>query len=647
VYVYNVGSMQPQEAGTVTFWKAAGSEMFGRDFTSSNVWNADFTGFTTPGTYRLAIEGVGCSEDFEIKGEAYYIPFKVSVKGFFYMRIGQDNMDMVPVPRRPLYIPGQDNVTVLLTTIHPFHADWGSGGDRWDQPDFFANYVQAGNPENPSAWGGHSDALDWDRHLGHVSIIYDMLLPYLITNGAIGDDNLGLAESGNGIPDIIDEAQYEVDLWLRLRDGEGYSHGLSNPSGTTLYQAGPTAMAAWANAANCAMLADCFRIYGDTGLMNQYRDAAIAAYNYAGGLSEQMLDQVQNIGDSHMRGRDFKMMAAAFLYNVTGSSSYEDIINNESSVSDQTSEIIVQGARNQIWGTAAYLFTSQPVNYQTLYNNMKASVIYQARQKEADLSNDRPSRRATDNNTGWFQTLQNVHRTIVAHAISDNDAEKDLLVNALHLEAGWGLGRNPLNIIQMTTATTGLAPKRSVENIYTSGRNDGTPGLHPGHTPYLNIGDWSCNMVMGCPSVLVSYNYPQDNWPFAEHYYNTRYVYAHSEFTPQQSMRGKMALYGYLYGLYAQDSGMVTGVKLLDGNGNHPALPGMSDWNKGKLCSVKVFNIAGKLVFSRDRMKSDDLLHLDLWLDGNGVYLVKVQINKQSITFRYADIKHGLSLKRD
>jgi hypothetical protein len=39
-------------------------------------------------------------------------------------------------------------------------------------------------------------------------------------------------------------------------------------------------------------------------------------------------------------------------------------------------------------------------------------------------------------------------------------------------------------------------------------------------------------------------------WPKAEGYFNTRYVYAHSEFTPQQSWRGKSSLYGYLYGLY-------------------------------------------------------------------------------------------------
>ena len=63
-----------------------------------------------------------------------------------------------------------------------------------------------------------SDAFDWDRHLAHVGNIYDMILPYILTNGRISEDNLGIRESGNGIPDIIDEARNEVDFFLSIRD---------------------------------------------------------------------------------------------------------------------------------------------------------------------------------------------------------------------------------------------------------------------------------------------------------------------------------------------------------------------------------------------------------------------------------------------
>ena len=129
------------------------------------------------------------------------------------MRIGQDSTGGIwPVPRRPLYIPGVSpaNTVVYLTTLHPYHPNWASfssSGDPWDKTNEWAAYKKSDNSTNPRAHGGHSDALDWDRHLGHISIIYDMLLPYILSRGKLNDDDLGIAESGNGIPDLLDEAR--------------------------------------------------------------------------------------------------------------------------------------------------------------------------------------------------------------------------------------------------------------------------------------------------------------------------------------------------------------------------------------------------------------------------------------------------------
>lgn len=558
VFLYDVVSKRARPVGKVRFWKKAGSDVGGYDLTKSNVWIADVTESVEPGKYRLAVEGIGCSQDFEIRRDIYRIPFKVSVRGFYYMRIGEKIRDDIrPVPRQPRYIPGVDppDTRVYLTTMHPWHPEWErfTGGDKWDKPDAWARFRKEGNPTNPDAWGGHSDALDWDRHLGHVSIIYDMLLPYILTDGVLSDDNLGIPESGNGIPDLLDEARYEVDFWLRLRDGPGYSHGLTNPNAKNeFFQAAPTAMAAWANAANAAMLADCFRLARNQKLMAFYRDEAIKAYTYAESLPDQMLDKVQDVGDTKMRGRDFKMTAAAFLYNVTGARIYEDVIKAESVCTGPTSVIDDYKTRNQVWATAGYLKCPREIHYPELRANMKASVIHQARQDEAGQCAERPSRRSTNRRAGYFRTAQNVHLTLIAHAIADSAEDKAFFLNALVLEADYGLGRNPLNMIQMTTATTELADKRSVEGAYTSGRNDGSPGLHPGHTPYMNLDDWAPGMTMGTPSKLHSRCYPADfkkNWPIDEGYFNTRYVWAHNEFTPQQTMRGKMALYGYLLGI--------------------------------------------------------------------------------------------------
>lgn len=647
VYLYNLATSTSQEVGTVALWKTKATESQGYNLTQSSVWSADFSAFTQPGTYRLCIEDVGASQDFRIDPTIYKEPFQVNLKGFFYMRIGQDSTGGIrPVPRRPLYIPGKNpsNTTVYITTLQPYDANWATvfpsgSGDPWDNKTAWAAYKKSGNPTNNRAVGGHADAADWDRYLGHVCIVYDMLLPYILTNGAINDDNVGIAESGNGIPDIIDEARNEVDFWLHLRDGQGYSHGLNNPDDNNVfYQAGTNATAAWASAANAAMLADAFRITGKTDLMNEYRDSAVAAYTYAGGLSDQLLDKTLGEGESTFRGRDFKMTAAAFLYNVTGEASYEQTLNTESLCkSSDSADLDDHGTHNQLYATAAYLITPRTRNFPTLYNNMKASLIYQAKKKHVDMSNSRPSRRSSDDKTGWFQTVQEVQPAILAHFAADNDADRAAFRKAIVLEADWGLGRNPLNMIQMTTASTSLDSKRSVEEMFTSGRNDGTPGQHPGHTPYLNSDDWG-GLTMGNPSWMTSKAYPDfSKWPKAECYFKTRYVYAHSEFTPQQTMRGKMAIYGYLYGLgkIEAQSRVINGGKM---SGQASIKPSFFSLRENQLrllmpgdYKMSILDLSGRTLWSQShKVKSSKDLVMPA--GGSGLRIISVQRNGVSIS---------------
>jgi hypothetical protein len=553
VWLYNTQTKKKSEAGLVAFWKKAAIEQGYYDHTAADVWNADVKGTCEPGNYRIVIDGVGCSQDFTISQNVYFEPFRISTLGFFYMRIGQDSSGIRPVPRRPLYIPGKspENTRVYITSMNPYHTEWKtfSRGDVWDRPEDWSRYTVEGRM-NTVVHGGHSDALDWDRHLGHISIIYDMLLPYILTKGKLSDDNLGIAESGNGIPDLLDEARNEVDFWLMLRDGKGYSHGISCPDRENrFYQAANTAMAAWANAANSSMLAVAFKYAGLTELMQQYRDSALNAYNFAMKLPDKMLDKSQNVGDIDITGTELRLLADACLYTVTGDQTYERDLNKNSRIKSNESAILGKHM-NELWSTAVYLMTDQKIHFPQLYAFMKNSIIREAEKAEAGYISVRPSRRSTDEATGQFKTEQNVHRTIIAHAITDNMQQKQEFEKALYLEADWGLGRNPLNMIQMTTATTVLEGKNSVENAYTSGRDDGTPGMHPGHTPYLNTNDWGKGMVMHMPGWLTAKCYPEyTKWPKSEGYFNTRYVWSHSEFTPQQTMRGKMALYGYLYGL--------------------------------------------------------------------------------------------------
>ncbi len=568
VYLYNVKTGKHSTVGSVKFWKSAkeaDKEAGSRNLTGSDVWNIDFKA-AAPGRYRLVVEDVGCSMDFDIDANIYFQPYRYSLRGYYYMRLGEpiDPEHVFPVPRQPQFIPETEpkGFTVYKTDLTPWSPEWRAlRSDVWDEPHFkpvmeslFWKHRLPGNPVNTEVKGGHSDAMDWDRHLAHVSNIYDLLLPYLLTNGRLSEDNLGIRESGNGIPDLIDEAQNEVDFFLSIRDGEGYSQGVTNPDKdwTVMFQAGTTNMAAWANAANCAILAEAFRIQGNDSLKAYYTQEAMTAFQYAERQpkEEQMLDEQQDVGSMSMRGRDFRQMAAAFLYNLTGDEAWEKIFAEESMIKDGKSLIIrlrrwgqnAEPAYHQLWAAAAYLTCPHPRHFTALYQNLKASIHAQALEENTGKMALRPSRRTA--NDPRHRASENLQLVMLEHYLA-NPAQKKELEKAMYMEASWGLGRNPGNIVEMT----GLG-ERHLTDVYSTGRNDGDPGTHPGQTPFNGTETWSPNNG-GDGKLILKYCYPkwEEGWPEQESYFNQRYFWVNAEFTPRETMRGKMALLAYLYGI--------------------------------------------------------------------------------------------------
>ena len=562
VWLYNTETGKKQKSGKVTFWMSAtesDKEANRKNMTGSDVWNIDFKD-AEPGRYRLVVEDVGCSMDFDIRNDVYFQPYHYSVRGYYYMRLGEPiDPRITPVPRQPQFIPGENpkGLVIYKTDLHPWHPDWRKlRGDVWDEPHFkmpqqsaFWAHRLPGNPVNDIVRGGHSDAMDWDRHLAHVSNIYDLLLPYILTDGRLSEDNLSIRESGNGIPDLLDEARNEVDFFLSIRDGEAYSQGVTNPSAdwTVMYQAGCTTMAAWANAANCAMLGEAFRIHGDEELCRYYTAEAINAFRFAEKQAVSQLDDWQNIGTSSMRGRDFKQMAAAFIYNLTGDTQWEDIMVAESVAKDGVAPLFSKERRNnyyQIWGAAAYLACPQERHYPEYYDNLVKSVNKQADENNVCHMTTRPSRR-TANDPRW-QTSENLQMVLLAHYVAETDQRREQLEQAMYIEAGWGLGRNPSNTVEMT----GLG-ERHIVDCYTTGRNDGVPGSHPGQTPFNGTETWSPGNG-GDARIILGRCYPDwytGGWPHQESFFNIRYMWVNGEFTPRETMRGKMALLAYLYGI--------------------------------------------------------------------------------------------------
>ena len=551
VYIYNVKTKKKQNVGTVKFWKSAADaaqEAGKKALIGTDVWNIDFKA-TTPGRYRLVVEDVGCSMDFDIASDIYFQPYRYSVRGYYYMRLGEpkDPEHVWPVPRQPQFIPETDpkGLTVYKTDLTPWDKEWRDlHTDVWDEPHFkpvfasiFWQHRLPGNPVNTEVKGGHSDAFDWDRHLAHVSNIYDMLLPYILSGGRLSEDNLGIRESGNGIPDIIDEARNEVDFFLSIRDGEAYSQGVTNPSEdwSVMFQAGCTTMAAWANAANCAIIGEAFRLQGNDSLRQYYTNEAIKAFFFASRQDNLQLDDRQDIGSMQLRGRDFRQMAAAYLYNLTGDQQWEKIF------AEEAYELSIANT----WTAAAYLTCPQTRHFADRYQQILASVDKLAESYNIVNMSQRPSRRSA-NDRRW-QVSQNLQLVMLAHYIAKDKARKKELEHVMYTEASWAMGRNPGNIVEMT----GLG-ERHITDCYTTGRNDGAPESHPGQTPFNGTETWSPGHNGGDARVILKYCYPDWNeggWPRQESYFNQRYFWVNGEFTPRETMRGKMALLGYLYAI--------------------------------------------------------------------------------------------------
>jgi hypothetical protein len=145
-------------------------------------------------------------------------------------------------------------------------------------------------------------------------------------------------------------------------------------------------------------------------------------------------------------------------------------------------------------------------------------------------------------------------------------------------------------------------------------------------------------MTMGCPSKLYANCYPADfttTWPIDEGYFNTRYVWAHNEFTPQQTMRGKMALYGYLYAIGKLTSSAIQWKRRTIANrfaGNASlTIDNISLFlpNAGTY-TIRIIDVSGKTLNSTTRrIESHSALH-GIFPKTAGLYFLELRGGKQA-----------------
>jgi len=155
---------------------------------------ADFSKLRDTGTYYLDVPGVGASWIFSIRPDVYSHTYYLAMRGFYGQRCG------IAVDLGTEF-PGYTHSACHLKG--EFHSSSGKQGER----------------DNIGGW---HDAGDYGRYVVNSGISTGTVLwTWEIFGPKLKDIRLNLPESGNGTPDILNEARWNLDWMLKMQDEDG------------------------------------------------------------------------------------------------------------------------------------------------------------------------------------------------------------------------------------------------------------------------------------------------------------------------------------------------------------------------------------------------------------------------------------------
>jgi len=288
----------------------------------------DFTSVTSPGEYYILDEGNHLrSYSFFIKDDVYNETLKHAVRMFFYQRAGCEKEARFAgdgwADKASHVGPGQDKNARLFnkktdaTTERDLHGGWFDAGDYNKYTAWAAGYIE------------------------------NMMHCYL-ENPKIWTDDYNIPESGNGIPDLLDEAKWGMDWLLRMQESDGSVLcivGLADgspPSAATgpSYYGPATALASWAATKAFALGSIVYKQIGMDDYADQLRTAALKAWkwaelnpdakfhnNSASNGSQGLGAGDQEVDESYRR-LSVRMAAALYLFELTGDKSYLNLFEN-------------------------------------------------------------------------------------------------------------------------------------------------------------------------------------------------------------------------------------------------------------------------------------------------------------------------------
>lgn len=555
------------------------------NFAAADVVEADFTPFAKEGAYVLSVPNLGTSFPFEISRDVYRRVFVPVARALYHNRSGialtAPFTDFArPAPHNPKLTPGFAH-RLFYTTVRSM--DWPHGEGSAKDADLLRKH-RKGTIET-SGW--YQDAGDWDGYQQHLRVAQELLLVLEMAPKRFGDGELNIPESGNGFPDLLDEARWLPRFCYRLRQellSKGYGTGGIGlritgdpfgddwrPDGTTKASwddvdrdwvvSGEDPWSTYRYAGAAAHLALVLRNLGlqDPEGIDWEREAR-EAYAWAQANTRPEDERRPPVYWLYAL-RDPRMYAAAGLYRITGQTAYlEQFLRDfrsspavQNFVQAGRTEIPLDQPESALGDEQRYgpwLLLLAPDLPAEVRSEVEPIVLASAWRVGPQVCEQRAMRFGGPFEFSMLvghQTTPQVLDCVVAYTLlKDRDPSRARsLLAAVYTSADYCLGTNPLNY----TWVTGVGPRPPQHPFHMDAWYNGRGRPHPGIVPY---GPWRRENDTGTSSTHLSWAFrtvhPADisEWPAGEHWFENRSTPLSNEFTVHQTVGPAAAIYGFL-----------------------------------------------------------------------------------------------------
>lgn len=302
--------------GAATPWGGGATH----DQSGDRVWWFDFSDLEEEGTYQVVDVASGAASDsFVIARDPYKEALEHALRVFYTQRCG----------------------TPKVATASG--ADWQDGACHLHgEQDLDCRPVlspSAGSGLDLS--GGWHDAGDYNKYVNYAEeTVLDLLAAYAERPHIWGDD-LGIPESGNGTPDILDEVRWELEWLLKMQIADGsVLHKVSvtdwtlpSPPSSDVAPRRYAEATASATASACAVYARAAPLYVefDDGFAGVLARAALDAWDWL--EANPGSSNYQNQGFSSVACEDLtytqqmnRVCAASYLFHWTNSGDFKNYV---------------------------------------------------------------------------------------------------------------------------------------------------------------------------------------------------------------------------------------------------------------------------------------------------------------------------------